>query len=529
MSTPIADAPVIDSKRLIAINSASKYVTLVVGNLVVFFLTPYLIQTLGPLLLGLKTLAHQALQFVGLAHTAMGISYERYAKHSFARGDYNELNSNLSAGFLVSAISALLFAAGSVALAWWAGPLFSLTPELVAIARPVFLLIGISTAFLILTGVWETPAFVTERFYVQDVGHLICTLASAGLVVLAFEYGTPSIFVWVLLSNGALVAWRLFVMMPLARRLLPSFRIAPSLVKSSGAVWSMMAFGGLNFIGGIGFLLYYTSDSIIISNLPELGPEMIVFYNVAQRWDPQIRVLVMAFVGTLLPLMTAQVARQDFSALRSTFLRGTRYSLLIGIAPAVLLIAFAEPFLRHWVGADFARISAPVLQLIMLQFLLCIPERMAYNVNIAFARMKGPVFMALACGVLNIILSIALVRGAGWGLLGIAAGSVAALLIISIYSIGYALRLLDCPWRDWLTAGCLRPLFAALPLYGVALLVKGMWTPANLLDVFVIFAVCGIVYLPMAWGLGLNRDDRSEVGGILRRLWGRVTRRGADA
>ena len=66
----------INSKRLIAINSAVKYASLVVINVLTFFLTPYLIRTLGPTLLGLKTLAFQALQFVGLAHTAMGISYE---------------------------------------------------------------------------------------------------------------------------------------------------------------------------------------------------------------------------------------------------------------------------------------------------------------------------------------------------------------------------------------------------------------------------------------------------------------------
>ncbi len=524
MNTPTDEASRIDSKRLIAINTASKYATLAVSNLVAFFLTPYLIHTLGPTLLGLKTLAYQALQFVGLAHTAMGISYERFAKMNYARGELDELNSNLAAGFLMSILAALLFALGSAVLALFAGPLFGLSDALVAVARPVFLVIGLSTAFLILTGVWETPVFVKERFYLQDLGVLVTSLGAAALVVVVFERGTPSIVFWVLASNGALVLWRLLVMMPMAHRLLPTFRVALPLIRSSRQLRDMMAFGGLNFIGGIGFLLYYTSDSILISNLRELGPDWIVYYNVAQRWDPQVRVLVMAFVGTLLPLMTAQVSRREDGALRSTFLRGTRYSLLIGIGPSVLLAVYAAPLLRHWVGEDFARESAAVLQVIMLAFLFCIPERMAYNVNIAHARMRGPVLVALACGVLNIVLSVLLVRWAGWGLMGIAAGSVAALLLISAYSVVYALRLMGLPARQWLAQGCLRPALAGLALAAAAALLQRLWTPRSLPGVFLQFACCGAPYALAVWGIGFTGADRAEASRHLGRLRARLAR-----
>lgn len=247
----MSESAPIHSHRLVAINSAVKYVNLVVVNVLTFFLTPYLIRTLGPTLLGLKTLAYQALQFVGLAHTAMGISYERYAKMNFARADYDEMNSNLSAGLLVSALSAFLFAAGSAVLAWHAGTLFGLSDDILPTARRVFLLIGITTSFLILTGVWETPAFVTERFYILELGNLICSVLAAAGAVILFEIWQPSIIWWVLLSNGTLVLWRLLVIMPMARRLLPAFRMSLSLIKSSSQIRELMAFGGLNFLGGL--------------------------------------------------------------------------------------------------------------------------------------------------------------------------------------------------------------------------------------------------------------------------------------
>ncbi len=512
----------LDSKRLVAINSGIRYATLVVVNLVAFFLTPYLIRTLGPTLLGLKTLAYQALQFVGLAHTAMGISYERYAKLNYARGDYEEMNSSLSAGFLVSILAALLFAAGSVLLALFAGQLFGLSDDLLPLARRVFLLIGFSTAFLILTGVWETPAFVTERLYLLELGQLLCAVFAALGVVLAFEFWRPSLVFWVLLSNGSLVAWRLLVIMPLARRILPAFRLGFSLVRSSHQLRALMTFGALNFLGGVGYLLYYASDSIIISNLAQLGPDKIVYYNVAQRWDPQIRMLVMAFVGTMLPMMTTQVSLNQTDRLRSTFLRGTRYSLLLGAFPALALTLFASPFLLHWVGADFARESGPVMQLIMVQFLLCLPERMAYNVNIAHGRMGGPVLVALACGILNIVLSIIFVRYANLGLIGIAAGSVIALIIVSFYSIIYALRLLHLPLSTWFREGCGRAILCTLPILAASWCLRAFWTPGNLFTVFIQFGLVGSIYLVGVWFWGLEALERSQLLHVGRRLFIRI-------
>lgn len=517
----MSESAPIHSHRLVAINSAVKYVNLVVVNVLTFFLTPYLIRTLGPTLLGLKTLAYQALQFVGLAHTAMGISYERYAKMNFARADYDEMNSNLSAGLLVSALSAFLFAAGSAVMAWYAGTLFGLSDDILPTARRVFLLIGITTSFLILTGVWETPAFVTERFYILELGNLICSVLAAVGAVILFEIWQPSIIWWVLLSNGTLVLWRLLVIMPLARRLLPAFHMSLSLIKSSSQIRELMAFGGLNFLGGIGYLLYYASDSIIISNLNELGPGKIVYYNIAQRWDPQIRMLVMAFVGTLLPMMTSMVSLHQTDRLRSTFLRGTRYSLLIGLLPALLLVALADPFLRHWVGDDFARVSGPVLQLLMVQFMLCLPERMVYNVNIAFGRMGGPVKIALVGGLLNIVLSIALVK-MGWGLMGVALGSAAALALVAFYCTFYALRLLGVSAVQWFKEGCLRAMLCGLPLAGFLALLRRTWEPANLVMVFLQFALGSLVYAGTVWMWGLRTDERGQLLALLAKAWSRV-------
>jgi O-antigen/teichoic acid export membrane protein len=181
----------------------------------------------------------------------------------------------------------------------------------------------------------------------------------------------PSIVAWVLLSNGCWWLWRFSSSCPWPGEFCPPSASSLSLIRSSGQIRELMAFGGLNFLGGIGYLLYYASDSIIISNLQELGPDQIVYYNVAQRWDPQIRMLVMAFVGTMLPLMTSMVSLRQTDRLHSVFLRGTRYSLLIGPCPPCLPW-FGRAFPSPLGGCGLRARERSVMQLLMVQFLLCL-------------------------------------------------------------------------------------------------------------------------------------------------------------
>jgi hypothetical protein len=222
----------IDSKRLIAINTAVKYASLVVINVLTFFLTPYLIRTLGPTLLGLKTLAYQALQFVGWPIPPWASATSGTPRLNLRARDYDEMNSNLSAGF--SSLRGIRLPVRRRAAHCWPGmrtALFGLTPTCCRWPAAYFLLIGFTTAFLILTGVWETPCFVTERLYLSlELGNLVCSVVAAGGRGGRFEYGAhPS---WRGCFSATVPSWcgAWSFIMPTARRILPAFRMRLSLV-----------------------------------------------------------------------------------------------------------------------------------------------------------------------------------------------------------------------------------------------------------------------------------------------------------
>ena len=103
---------------------------------------------------------------------------------------------------------------------------------------------------------------------------------------IAFQFMAPSIIIWVVITCAFRLGKELFLVIPLCIRALPQIRIRLNLITSGKQIRDMINFGGLSFVGGLGYLLYYSTDSIIISNLDALGVESVFLQHCATVGSP---------------------------------------------------------------------------------------------------------------------------------------------------------------------------------------------------------------------------------------------------
>jgi O-antigen/teichoic acid export membrane protein len=513
------------SERRIAINAASRYGATAFRTLVILILTPYLIREVGIVFYGLQSLAGQALQFVALASTAIGVSYDRFATEKYARNDIDGMNSALSVGLLLSLGSAFLYAICTVIVAFNAKLLFDLDDALVPTARTVFLITGFAATAHMLYKVWLAPVFITQRFYLDAIASIIASSMSLVSVWIAFQYLTPSIVIWVIITSLLRIGVEVLFIMPFCRKALPEVQPRLHKISSRAQIKEMTGFSALSLLGGLGHLLFYATDSIMIANLDELGTEDIAYYSVAQRWDPQIHFLILSFVSVLAPIMVTDAARGNFDRLRNTYTRATRYCLILGMYPCLVLAIFSEGFFRHWLGESFVEICPPIMRLILMSLLLSIPCIVGYEILMAKRAIGKVVFGGLLGGLCNIVLSVFLVKQCNMGLLGIAVGSVTTMFITQSVLIPMMVRShVKLSLKEFFWLGCAKAVVGAVPMVVVGILMVLYWPAQSLVMILFQMALCGLVYAAGVWTLSLDTRDRRKVSSAARQVIAKLQR-----
>jgi len=514
------EAPVQGGQNpLIAINVFSRYGSMAITMVVGFLLTPFLIHAIGKTAYGLQSLSYQALEFTAMLALAVGISYERIAAAYYARGEYDRMNATLSGGLILSLAIACIIALATDFMVIFADTLFDLEVELQSTARWVLLIFGTGAMLQIINGVYQAPVFMTQRLYAESLGSLLSVVLPAAIVVPLFMFGHPSIITWVALSVGARLAVQWCFVIPLGRRGLHQLNIRLFAAGARKEMGELVNFGGLALVGKLGVLLFYATDSIMISHLNELGLDDVTNYNVAQRWFPQISMLASGLVWILGPAMTTQVAMKRFDELRTTVTKVTRYCFIILAYPSLLLILYSEPFLRYWLKSAFVPESVGVMRVIMCALLAGSAGLVSMEALYACRKIRKAVIATLIGGVLNVVLSIALVKVGGMGLLGIAVGSLVSLLLLQVVCMPLLLCHEISLSYSVLMRGALRALSGAIPLVGACLVLHYAWKPESLPQVFVQFLLCGLVYAPSAWFISMTASDRCELVSATRTAW----------
>ena len=503
--------PLNNQELRVAINTSTRYTSQLITIAIYFFLTPYLVSKLGATMLGLQVLSMQVVQFSLLCNSALSTGYSRYAMVSYSQGDYARMNELLGHGLVMTGLLMLPSLSMVFGSAIFADVFFGLSGRIANYGRIIILVSGSATILGMFINVWETGTFLIERFYIREIGSVFSNLISAAGVIILFSFTEPSIITWIVLSSCTALVVRCFVVIPWSLHYLPQMKIYPQFkaIKESRA---MLTFSLASFLGSLGYLLYYATDSIIISNLKELGPDKIFPYSIGQRWDPFIRQILLSFLSALQPTMIGLFAAKHHMTLKRVLFRATRYAMLVGLLPCLIFFAFSNPFIRLWVGDAFVADSAPVMRCLLISVALSLPTIAGYEMLLAAAKIKQAVVATIAGGIINMILSIVLVKYAGLGLLGVAFGTMLTLSIKnSVYMPWLISRKLGVNLVEYIRATYLRPFLCILPSIFAALFFQLWPEPATWTLLLIQMAVCTSIYSCMVWAVGLSHEDRKKV------------------
>ncbi|HEX4020253.1 MAG TPA: polysaccharide biosynthesis C-terminal domain-containing protein [Acidobacteriaceae bacterium] len=411
------------SARKLAQGSGSRVVRLIIGAVIGFLLTPFMIHRLGAVNYGLWALAFAFIGYYSLLDLGLSTALFTHMSQALGADDKEEANRIYNTGMAAYAwigcvvlLLTLIFSLGS-----W----FSKSSHGHVLAIVLFIC-GVQTAISFPMrapfGALNAGSHFDITAWLSIFGLILRSLAT--VIVLLQGRGV----IWLAAANLLANIPLYIVALIAAKWAYPFLRLFDRRAVNRAVSKKLLYFGAPVIIGQLADRVRLQSDAIVVSMF--LGIAAVAHYNVASTFVLYYVDGIMAIIGVFTPLLTMQDSTCDREGLRKTFFTSTQ--LAIGSAGFVAfgLIALGHPFIERWMGREYLD-AYPVLVVLALATLF---DMMHATASASFyATMHQNVYAVLngTEAVLNLALSISLAPH--YGMIGVAFGTLIPSFLIRTF------------------------------------------------------------------------------------------------
>src|SRR5207249_3957464 len=195
----------------------------------------------------------------------------------------------------------------------------------------------------------------------------------------------------------------------------------------------------------------------------------------------------------------------DMDRLRKIFVAGNRFCAFTIFPICVVLVILGKSVIEAWVGVKYVATSYPVLLILLLSTTLMLAQAASGRVLMGMGKHQTWAVVTLLEGLVNIGLSIALVRP--YGIVGDAVGTAVPLAVTTICFLPWHLcRRLQIRIGTYLREAYVLPMIVCAPVVLMLLLMKLWFVPHNYIQLAAHLAVAGVVYgLSLSWAFASKR------------------------
>ena len=500
-----------EAKKYFSLNLSTNVFSLAILSIIELWMTRFLIDHLGVTLYGIIPTTTAMVSYAGLLSLTLTSSVGRFIAINLDGNQVQKSKIYFTSGFF-----GLVMLGGAVlTLAFFTAPflnrVFTIPTGQEGTFIILFLMVIISSVMGAICSPFMVSAFVTHRFYLQNLLNFASKILRSGIIVIGFIFLGSSLNI-VGIGYFSMGFMTLILSVLLAKKLTPQLTIDKKFFRWN-ALREMGRMGGWVALDQIGTLLYLSTDLIIINLL--LGPEKAGFYAPLLQMVILMRLLTPAMSNLFAPIAIEYIAKGDFATLSFQIQRAIKFLGLVLALPIGMICGFSGIILEKWLGTSFAGFGPLVWLLLGPQvFFLAIDP--LYNVNRGMNKVKIPALATLFGGIVNVILSIFFISYFKMGLYGVAISNIISfglrtVLFTPIYSCLYLKENIFTYIKALLPGGVI---FTIVSLSAMAAnYLAGYNSIIILLTIICFIAVFGILLIFNSF---LNEDERRFVLSILR-------------
>lgn len=402
-------------RKRLAINLAANIISYSTTVLVAFFLTPYLVRTLGKDAYGFYPLANNFVSGISIITLALNSMASRFISIEIIKGNKEKANTYFASVFFSNVAISIILLIPMTLLVIFLDSLLNIPLELVSSIKILFALVFLSMLISIISSVLGVATFAMNRIDWRSYVEIIQAVFRVILYIVLFTLFTPSM-IYVGIVALALSLTYLLFHLSFTKRLLPNFAISTEYFDWS-SIKEIVSSGVWNSVNQLGVFLMF-SVSLLLANLV-YGAGAAGEYSIVQVVPNFINGIISMLTAVFLPVVIRKYALGDNQGLINEIKNSQKIMGLITNIPIVVFIAVGNQFFTLWVPGENAQ-RLQLLSILTIAHLMIVGVVWPiWNLNTVMNRVKVPSLLMVLSGLANVLLAMALIKATDLGLYSI--------------------------------------------------------------------------------------------------------------
>lgn len=503
------------NNRRTFINLISSMGVLITNILISFFLSPYIVRTIGVEANGFVTLANNFVLYADLIVTALNSMASRYITIAYIQKEYKKANLYYNSVFWGNWIIVVVFLLPAIVLIAGLENFVNVPSDILFDVKILFSFVFFS--FFIRTGApnWTCGTYITNRLDRTYIPNLFSSLFRCVFLFFIFTIFTPHVW-YVGLSASILTLFTLAVAGYNTHTLTPelkidlknricSWKVIKELVGSG--IWNSISIVGNTLLSGLDLIIcnvFIGATEMGIVSLSKILP------NLMSQLSDSIR-------GAFAPELTINYAKGDKKAVLRDIRRAMKLTSVIMTIPTAGIIVMGDAFFALWVPSQDAKLLQILSILAILGYTFTAGTQVLYNVFTTVNKVKYNAVAMLISGVVSTLATLILIMFTDLDIFAVAGVSTIVNIIRNMsFTLTATAKFLGFKWYQFF------PEVATSLLSTTLIIIVGsvirIFMPVGSWGLFIVTAtIIAAMGLAVNILIVLNKDERLYLFGLVKR------------
>ena len=453
--------------KQLTINMIANFINFGISLCISFFLSPYIVRTIGVEANGFITLANNFVSYTSLITIALNSMTGRFVTISLTENKTEDANKYFTSALFANISIAVVLGVIGTFIVVFLKSIINVPDNLLVDIQILFALLFINCLVGVVGSVFGVAAFARNKLYLEYLRTAMGTVARALVILGGFVLFQPH--VWYV-GLGGLVSGIIVIVCDIryTQKLLPEIRIRKTNF-CLPYVLTLIKSGIWNTINKLGQILTDGLD-LLITNL-FIDATAMGILSLAKTVPNLIYSLMGSVVGIFSPDFTILYAQKRFDDLVAEVKQSMRIMGVVTNLPVVVLIVCGADFFRLWQPTQ----DPQQLQMLSILTVACLifsgSVNSLYNIFTVVNKLKLNSIVVLVHGAISTVVVFCLLKWTSLGIYAVAGVSTTlGILRLLIFTVPYGAICLGRKWHTFY-GDVFKPVLFAVLASAVCLLV----------------------------------------------------------